>query len=179
MSIDYDVRLAAGEVLGMDAADIEARPYDTPFLTNWQLWMVDDGCDPPTFVYVATRDGATIVPTFEDGFSSLVAVEPINVMNEDAAVDYIKLFFRATRPSDRIVSGIDDVKALDEDVAADLSVEIVPPVVEKTASGGWSVTAFLIDTGNLVRAEIDIAVDGAITSELEEMAKDLSFMGVL
>lgn len=176
MSLELDVRMAASDVLGFDADMLEAFRQETELLSGWQLWMVSNGCYPSQEVFVATRDGAAIVPRFEEGFGPLADIAPMNVPDVDTAIEYVELFVGSTRPDLTRIFGLDDIAGLDRDVAAELAVDVIPPRARKS-DGGWEVEMFLLGDGALIQGRFQIAIDGRIESTLQNIASGISIFG--
>ena len=115
MVVPPEVLQMAAQVLRFDPGLLDAYKYHAPFLMCWRFWLVSDGGDPPSDVYVAARKGVTMLVSFDDGFGPLVEREPVCLENAEAAIAYVRMFVRVTRPCVQVVESLADIPGLVEE----------------------------------------------------------------
>jgi hypothetical protein len=174
MDAPIEVLRVAAPALGFGPEVLEAFEYDAPFLRSWTFWLVSDGCLPPGDVYVAERKGAAVLVTLEDGFGPFVQEEAVTLDNADAAIAYVRMFIRTTRPGLQVRESLEEIPGLIPEVAAELTVAVLPPKASATKDGGWEVVAFLNELDELDVGRFSIAPGGQLTVSLERVAEGIS-----
>ena len=164
------------------------NPVPAAWLPGWQILDVQNltGQHPRRFYVALADDNQVVVLTAQPAaFSSLLSDAGVSVTSADTATDIAAVFLDSTRNfvaySYRI-DGVDDIewrptltaeqsKARDQIIAAH-GKKITPATAEQTASG-WTVSVWTIDDTDLVRHEVSVAANGAVSDKIETVATDL------
>jgi hypothetical protein len=157
---------AAAAALHRAPETVVAREIPARFFSTWQFWRAEDDDIPPSFVHLATHAGQTVRVDEADGFRTIVATEPLKLATPDEAVEYVKFFLSLTKPLVYVLASIDDVPFVTDGVRARQGANVRPPHA-KADGAGYSVDAWLFDSGDLVRARFAIDSRGAVHPTLE------------
>jgi hypothetical protein len=160
------VAQAAATALQRAPENIAVTEIRARFFSTWQFWRAEDDDVPPGVVFLATNAAKTVRVDTADSLTTIVSTEPVKLESPDQAVEYVRFFLSLIKPLAYVLASVDDVPFVTDAVRARQSASVRPP--HATADGaGYSVDAWLLDSGNLVRARFAVDARGAIRPTLE------------
>ena len=160
------VAQAAAAPLHCAPEKVVATEIPSRFFRTWQFWRAEDSNVPPGVVFLATDAAKAVLVDTADSFTTIVSAEPVKLATADEAIAYVKFFLSLTKPLVYVLGSVDDVPFVTEAVRARRNASVRPPHAAAD-SAGYSVDAWLFDSGNLVRARFAITSSGAIRATLE------------
>lgn len=163
-------------------------PVAAAWLPGWQIVDVESITPPhPKRFYAALSDDgqAQVLSGQPDRFSALLTAAGVSVSSADDAGEIAVVFLDSTRDFVTLsyrVEKADDIgwrpsmtveqQQVRDQVLADYGDQITPPKASKSGSG-WTVTAWTITGTDLVRHQVSVAGDGAVSDATEIVASDL------
>lgn len=153
------------------------------FFKKWKFWLaIVDGIIPAMDIRFATFDQTVVVEEYDNlvsGLRPLVAHQPIKIILEEQAIDYIYFFLNFSVKSARVVSpeNFEEFDVLDkanEQRWENVRKQITQPSAIKDKNG-YTVSLWLIKETNLYQGSFKIDQQGAISSFLTLIEPSIAY----
>jgi hypothetical protein len=163
------VTRTAAVLLECASKDVVVRELSQRFFRTWSFWRAEDDCVPPRVAFVAA-DAARVLPVeLADGFAHLVESEHVRLPTDKDAVEYVEFLLYVAKPLAVVLRSAGDVAWVDDAARAKWGTVWCQPKAA-AENGGYALELWLLESGDLIRAQFVIDPRGAIHPVIETVA---------